>query len=166
MSDYPIHGHCDEKFAAVREAFTKNFEDGLELGASYAVSVDGEMVVDLWGGFASVDRTRVWEKDTTVAVSSCSKIPVTLCGLMLVDRGLLDLDKPVATYWPEFSQNGKENVLVRHIFSHSSGLPGLDGLPGQEIMSDWDEASNGSPHKNPGRSPAPKLHIIPSHTVI
>jgi len=139
MSRIDIQGTCDERFASVRDEFVNNFEDGLELGASYAVSVEGEMVVDLWGGYASIDHQRIWEKDTIVQVSSSSKIPVTLCGLLLVDRGLIDLDEPVATYWPGFEQNGKENVLVRHFFSHSSGLPGLDGCPGFEVLHDWDE---------------------------
>lgn len=156
MPDYQIHGHCDEKFAAVRDAFEKNFEDGLELGASYAVSVEGEMLVDLWGGFASVDRTRIWEKDTIVQVSSSSKIPVTLCGFLLIDRGLLDLDKPVAIYWPEFAQNGKENLLVRHIFSHSSGLPGLDGLPDHEVVRNWDEVIKRLAAQKPWSEPGAK----------
>lgn len=139
MADCLIDGHCDEKFASVRDAFTKNFEDGLELGASYAVSVEGKMVVDLWGGHASVDRARAWEKDTLVQVSSSSKIPISLCGLMLVDRGLIDLDEPVARYWPEFAQNGKETLPVRYLFSHTSGLAGLDDMPGFEVLCDWDE---------------------------
>lgn len=139
MPEFEINGHCDEKFTSVRDAFEKNFNDGLELGASCAVYVEGEMVVDLWGGFSDMARTRPWEKDTIVQVSSSSKIPVALCGLMAIDRGLIDLDAPVATYWPEFAQNGKENLLVRHIFSHSSGLPGIDGLPGFDVLDDWDE---------------------------
>jgi len=134
-----IHGYCDEKFASVREAFTANFNDDLELGASYAVSIEGEIVVDLWAGFADVARTKPWNKDTIVQVSSSSKIPVTLCGLLLIDRGLIDLDEPVASYWPEFAQNGKENLLVRHVFGHSSGLPGIDGLPSMDVLRDWDE---------------------------
>lgn len=156
MSNYSIHGHCDERFSAVREAFEKNFEDGLELGASYAVSVEGEMVVDLWGGHASVDRSRVWEKDTVAGVASSSKIPVSLCGLLLVDCGLIDLDEPVATYWPGFEQNGKEQLLVRHIFGHSSGLPGLDGTPGPEELRDWDGVIRRLAEQKPWSEPGTK----------
>lgn len=139
MSDFEIKGHCDDRFAPVREAFAKNFEADKELGASYAVCVGGEMVVDLWGGHADVARTKAWEKDTIVQVSSSSKIPVSLCGLMLVDRGLIDLDEPVATYWPEFAQAGKEKLPVRYLFSHSSGLPNIDGMPALDVLADWDE---------------------------
>lgn len=156
MSKFEIHGTCNEKFALVREAFARNFHDNLELGASYAVSVDGEMVVDLWGGFSDVARAKAWTKDTIVQVSSSSKIPVTLCGLLLIDRDLLDLDKPVAAYWPEFAQNGKENILVRHVFSHSSGLPGIDGLPDFEIWTDWDECIRRLEAQKPWSAPGAK----------
>lgn len=139
MSEIEIQGHCDEKFSAVREIFSKNFEEGYELGASYAVSVDGELVVDLWGGFASVDKRRAWEKNTIVPVASSSKVIVSLCGLLLIDRGLIDLDAPVAIYWPEFSQNGKEDLTVRTIFDHTSGLAGIDGMPGRDVLDNLDE---------------------------
>jgi len=139
MNTQVIHGHCEESFLPVREVFARNFEEGLELGASYAVSVEGEMVVDLWGGFASVDRLKPWDKDTIVQVSSTSKVIVSLCGLLLIDRGLIALDEPVATYWPEFAQNGKEKLPVRYLFCHASGLAGLDGMPGIDIWSDWNE---------------------------
>lgn len=139
MSESEIHGHCDEKFAAVRGAFEKNFMDGLELGASYAVSIDGEMVIDLWGGFADVARTRPWKQDTIVPVASSSKVPVSLCGLLLIDRGLIDLDEPIATYWPEFGAGGKQDMPVRYIFCHATGLAGLDGGPGRSVLNNWDE---------------------------
>jgi CubicO group peptidase (beta-lactamase class C family) len=156
MSTLEILGHCDEKFAPVRSAFEKNFTDGLELGASYAVSVEGEMVVDLWGGSASVDKTKPWLEDTIAPVASSSKIPVSLCGLLLVDRGLIDLDEPVATYWPGFAQNGKESLLVRHIFSHSSGLPGLDNTPDLKVLADWDEVVRRLTVQKPWSEPGTK----------
>lgn len=139
MSNYPIHGHCDERFSEVRDAFEKNFEDGLELGASFAVSLNGEMVIDLWGGHADVACTRPWQKDNIVPVASTSKILVSLCGLLLIDRGLIDLDEPIATYWPEFAQGGKQDVPVRYIFCHATGLAGIDGNPGRSVFKDWDE---------------------------
>jgi CubicO group peptidase (beta-lactamase class C family) len=141
MGSFPVQGHCDERFARVRETFEKNFTDGEELGSSFALTIEGELVVDLWGGFASADRSKAWEKDTIVPVSSSSKIPVALCGLMLIDRGLIDPDKPIANYWPEFAANGKENVLVRHAFSHSAGLPAVEGMPGFDVLGTFSEAA-------------------------
>jgi CubicO group peptidase (beta-lactamase class C family) len=110
-----VHGHCDERLAAVRAAFEENFRDREELGAAVAVTMDGETVVDLWGGRADTAGTRPWERDTLVNVWSTSKGPVALCAHILADRGLLDFDAPVAAYWPEFAAAGKEKVLVRHL---------------------------------------------------
>lgn len=120
-----VHGHCDERFAAVREAFEENFRERGELGAAVTVIVGGRTVVDLWGGWADAARSRPWERDTLVNVWSTTKGPVALCAHVLVDRGLLDLDAPVAAYWPEFAAAGKEKVLVRHLLSHRAGLAGL-----------------------------------------
>jgi CubicO group peptidase (beta-lactamase class C family) len=141
MGKHPINGHCAEQFARVRDTFEMNFSDGDELGAAFALSVEGEMVVDLWGGFACEDKSRAWEQDTLVPVSSSSKIPVALCGLILIDRGLIDPEKPVADYWPGFDQNGKAGVLVKHVFSHSSGLSGVDGFQPMEVVSDTEAMS-------------------------
>lgn len=139
MSDYPIGGHCDERFALVREVFEKNFRDDQELGSAFALSLGGEMVVDLWGGFTGPERKTEWDEDTIVLVTSTGKIIVSLCGLMLIDRGLIALDEPIATYWPEFAANGKQDIPVRYIFCHATGLSGLDDLPGMDIWNDWDE---------------------------
>jgi CubicO group peptidase (beta-lactamase class C family) len=130
------NGTCDPAFEAVRDAFVANFDAGGELGASVAVTVNGEFVVDLWAGLAAPDG-RPWERDTIVNVYSSTKTMASLCVLMLADRGKLDLDAPVAKYWPEFAQNGKEGVLVKHVMAHSAGLPGFD--PPLEIIDlyDW-----------------------------
>ena len=120
-----ISGTCDDAFAMVRDQFEKNFDDGLELGASVCVTKDGETVVDLWGG----DRDTAgnpWERDTICNIWSTTKTMSALVMLMLADRGIIDLEAPVATYWPEFAQNGKEGVLVRHVLAHTAGLPGWD----------------------------------------
>ena len=103
-----VHGHCDARFTAVREAFEENFRERGELGAAVAVTVGGETVVDLWGGWADAARSRPWERDTLVNVWSTTKGPAALCAHILADRGLLDLDAPVAVYWPEFAAAGKE----------------------------------------------------------
>ncbi|WP_369137994.1 serine hydrolase domain-containing protein [Modestobacter versicolor] len=120
-----VQGTCDAKFEAVREAFQANFDKGLDLGASVAVAVDGQLVVDLWGGLAD-EAGRPWEKDTITNVWSTTKTMAVLSVLLLVDRGDVDLEAPVARYWPEFAAAGKDGVLVRHILSHTSGLAGWD----------------------------------------
>lgn len=137
-ADVEIQGSCDRKYLPVKEAFTENFRQGLEVGASVCVTEGGRTVVDLWGGHADEHRTKPWQEDTIVIVFSTTKIMVALCGLMLVDRGLLDLDAPVAKYWPEFAEGGKENLPVRYIFSHTSGLPGWDEPIPLEALYDWD----------------------------
>jgi CubicO group peptidase (beta-lactamase class C family) len=118
-----IHGYCAPRFNAVRELFQKNVESGEEFGASVYVNLGGEEVVDMWGGWGDRECTRPWNADSVVNVASASKNVTSLAVLMLVDRGLIDIDAPVATYWPEFAQNGKEGVEVRHLISHSAGLP-------------------------------------------
>ncbi|MGV9892655.1 serine hydrolase domain-containing protein [Streptomyces sp. NPDC003395] len=133
-----VHGHCDPRFTAVREAFEENFRQRGELGAAVAVTVDGVTVVDLWGGWADAARTRPWERDTVVNVWSTTKGPVALAAHLLADRGLLDLDAPVARYWPEFAAAGKEGVLVRHLLSHRAGLAGLREPHSFEELCDWE----------------------------
>jgi len=133
-----VQGQCDERFAAVRTAFEENFRERGELGAAVAVTVDGETVVDLWGGWADAAGTRPWERETLVNVWSTSKGPVSLCAHILADRGLLDLDAPVATYWPEFAAAGKESVLVRHLLSHRAGLAGLREPHSLAQLYDWE----------------------------
>ncbi|MFK0109441.1 serine hydrolase domain-containing protein [Streptomyces sp. NPDC091217] len=133
-----VHGVCEPRFAAVREAFEENFRDREELGAAVAVTVDGETVVDLWGGWADPAHSRPWERDTVVNVWSTAKGPVALCAHILADRGLLDLDAPVADYWPEFAAAGKERVLVRHLLSHRAGLAGLREPHSFQDLYDWE----------------------------
>lgn len=131
-------GHCDARFEAVRTAFEENFRERGELGAAVTVTVGGEVVVDLWGGWADADRTRPWERETLVNVWSTSKGPTALCAHILADRGLLDFDAPVAEYWPEFAAAGKEKVLVRHLLSHRSGLSGLREPHSVEQLYNWE----------------------------
>ncbi|MFE3514483.1 serine hydrolase domain-containing protein [Streptomyces sp. NPDC059166] len=133
-----IHGHCDDRFAAVRDAFEANFTERDELGAAVTVLLDGAPVVDLWGGWADGARTRAWERDTVVNVWSTTKGPTALCAHVLADRGLLDLDAPVAAYWPEFASEGKESVRVRHLLSHRSGVAGLRDPHTLAELYDWE----------------------------
>src|SRR5690349_4248623 len=133
-----IQGSCDAPFAAVSEALA-GLLDGGDAGGSVAVFVDGEPVADVWGGFADADRTVPWRRDTITNVWSVTKTMTALCALVLADRGDLDPDAPVARYWPEFAAAGKEKVLVRHLLSHTAGLPDWDG-PIDELY-DWPAAT-------------------------
>ena len=137
-ADAPIGGTCAPRFAAVREAFAANFAAGQEVGASFAATVDGELVVDLWGGHADAARTRPWVRDTIVNVFSTTKAPTALCAHMLVDRGALDLDAPVARYWPEFAAHGKAGITTRHLLSHTAGLAAIRTPLPTEALYDWD----------------------------
>lgn len=121
-----IHGHTDPRLTGLRDALAAMVDSGEELGAAISVDLDGETLADIWGGHADVARTRPWERDTIVNVWSTTKEVTALAVLLLVERGLVDLDAPVATYWPEFAANGKEGVLVRHVMSHTSGVSGWD----------------------------------------
>ena len=132
-----IHGTCKDGFEAVRDAFERNFAEGLEVGAAAAVTVDGEPVVDIWAGDAGPDGSP-WERDTIVNVYSTTKTMAATCMLALADRGELDFDAPVCRYWPEFARNGKEGVLVRHVMSHTAGLPGFVPPVAPEDLYDLD----------------------------
>lgn len=121
-----IHGTCRNRFADVRAVLARNLDTGADIGASVAVYVDGEAVVDVWGGHVDAERTRPWERDTIVNMFSSTKTMTALCLLILADQGVVDLHAPVARYWPEFAAAGKERVEVRHLLGHTSGLPGWD----------------------------------------
>ena len=120
------NGSCDDQFSALRTLLSDSLDSGAEIGASVAVFVDGEPVVDIWGGYADEARTRPWERDTLTNVFSSTKPLTALCLLILADRGVVDLHAPVARYWPEFAANGKADVEVRHLLGHTCGLPGWD----------------------------------------
>ncbi len=123
--DYPVSGRCDPRFEGVIEAFLENYRVEDELGSCVAVTLDGQPVVDIWGGFANQARDRLWGRDTIVCMMSVAKGITAVCFNMLLDRGLVELDAPVARYWPEFARNGKEAILVRHILDHTAAIPVL-----------------------------------------
>lgn len=132
-----VEGTCEPRFGRVREEFERNFAERGEVGASVCVTFDGESVVDLWGGQADPSSGRAWDRDTIGHVWSATKGATALCAHMLASRGRLDLNAPVARYWPEFAKNGKESVLVRHLLNHQAGLPTLrDPLP-PGCLYDW-----------------------------
>jgi CubicO group peptidase (beta-lactamase class C family) len=136
-----IDGTCDDRFGAVRSEFEQCLDSGDELGASIVVDVDGDVAVDLWGGHSDEGRTLPWERDTITNVWSTTKTVTSLAALMLVDRGELDVDDPVSRYWPEFAAAGKQDVLVRHLLSHTSGVSGLDQPAAIEDLYDWEKST-------------------------
>jgi CubicO group peptidase (beta-lactamase class C family) len=119
-----LFGTCAEPFARVREVFEQFLTDGTDIGGSVAAFVDGEPVIDLWGGYFDDSFTRPWSEHTITNTFSSTKTMTALCALLLADRGQLDLDAPVAEYWPEFAAGGKESVKVRHLLGHTSGVAG------------------------------------------
>lgn len=123
--NYRLHGRYNPQFSGVAEAFAENFRVEEELGAATSVVIDGETVVDLWGGWAREDRSQEWDEHSTVCMMSVAKGVTGIAFNMAVDRGLIDIDKPVAHYWPEFAQNGKEGILVRWCLDHRAAIPVL-----------------------------------------
>ena len=130
-------GECDPRFRRVRDAFAENFAESGEVGASVAIALDGELVVDLWAGHAERTKTRPWERDTIVGVYSTTKGIVAIAAHMLADRGLLDFDAPVADVWPEFAQSGKETLPLRYLLTHQAGLPVIDEQLPAGAQLDW-----------------------------
>ena len=137
-----VQGSCEKEFAEVRDALEANVASGEDLGASVAVDVDGHTVVDLWGGWCDEAHTRPWERDTIVNVWSTTKTVTSLAVLMLAARREVDLDERVGRYWPEFAVAGKEDVRLRHLLSHTSGVSGLDQPAVTEDLYDWEESTS------------------------
>ncbi|KAK4078128.1 uncharacterized protein Triagg1_3144 [Trichoderma aggressivum f. europaeum] len=136
-----IQGHLDPKFEELRDLFQKNLDSKAEIGASISLNIDGKDVVDIWGGFADEECTRPWESDTIVGVWSSTKGLASLALLMLIDRGLVDADAKVAKYWPEFAANGKQDIEIRHIMSHTSGLSAWEENVTWDDVCDQDSAA-------------------------
>jgi CubicO group peptidase (beta-lactamase class C family) len=137
-----VHGHVDERFSALSEVLDAQLESGEELGAAISVNLGGQTLVDVWGGYADAARTIPWGEDTIVNVWSTTKEITALAILMLVEQGLVDLDAPVATYWPEFAQHGKQDILVKQVMSHTSGVSGWDQPFVAEDMYDWEKSTS------------------------
>ena len=135
-----VQGWTDDRFSAVRDVLAANLDSGKDVGASVAVSVEGELVADIWGGVID-DAGTPWERDTITNVWSTTKTMTNLSALILADRGELDLDAPVATYWPEFAAEGKEAVLVRHLLAHTAGLASWTHPMTEADLYDWDVAT-------------------------
>ena len=144
-----VQGTCDAKFQEVRQEFERNFQQRGEVGASVCVTVGGQTVVDLWGGKANAETGAPWNEDTVSIVFSATKGATAICAHILASRGQLDLDAPVAKYWPEFAQSGKENIPVKMLLNHQAGLPAVrENLP-QGAYADWDVMVNALAKEEP-----------------
>lgn len=136
-TEIPIHGHCDPRFSQVRDIFASKLARD-EVGAAIAFTLGGESVVDLWGGHTSRDRTQEWQRDTIVNTYSTTKGLTALVAHRLIEQGRIDLDAPVASYWPEFAQAGKAEAPVRWLLTHQMGLPAVREKLAPEVLYDWD----------------------------
>jgi len=137
-----VQGTCAPGFEGVRDAIASTLDSGLDVGACAAVTVDGELVADVWGGLTDQETGATWGRDTIINVWSTTKTMAALSVLLLVDRGDVDVDAPVATYWPEFKAGGKEQVLVRHVMSHTAGLSGWQDPMAPTDLYDWEKATS------------------------
>jgi CubicO group peptidase (beta-lactamase class C family) len=157
MSQVRSQGHVEPRFETVRAAFESNFASGEENGACFCMTLEGKPVVDIWAGYADEAQTRPWEKDTIVNVYSTTKTMTALTALYLADKGELDFAAPVAKYWPEFAANGKADVTVAHLMSHSAGLSGWKEPIVREDLYDWEKATSllaaQAPYWKPGTAP-------------
>jgi len=142
MAEGLSSGFAQDRYAPVRATFEGNLASGADVGASFCATIEGETVVDLWGGYADEANTRPWVKDTIINVYSTTKTMCALTALLVADRGELDFDAPVAKYWPEFAANGKADVKVSHLMSHSSGLSGWKAPMTLADMYDWEKATS------------------------
>jgi CubicO group peptidase (beta-lactamase class C family) len=138
-----VQGRCDERFNAVRDILGANLVSGEDVGASVALTLEGELVVDLWGGWSDEAKTLPWERETITNVWSTTKTMTALCALMLADAGQLELAAPVSRYWPEFSAGGKgDRVLVRHLLGHTAGLSGWAEPIAMPDLYDWEKSTS------------------------
>ena len=151
-----IEGTCDPKFNRVKDAFAENFEKRGEVGAAAAIMLDGKSVVDIWAGHADKEKTRPWARDTLVNVYSTTKGVTAICAHRLADKGLLDIDAPVAKYWPEFAQAGKDKLPVRYLLSHKAGLAAVRKTLDEDALFKWDKMTTALAEQEPWWEPGTK----------
>ena len=149
-----VNGYCDDRFIEAKEILEKSISSGFELGCAITMEIEGEVVLDLWGGHKDLNKREDWKKDTIVNVFSTTKGMAAMCLLQLVEKGLVDLDEPVTKYWPEFAENGKESIPVRYLLCHKSGLCGIREPLEQGSFADWElicsELAKQEPFWKPG----------------
>lgn len=159
----PVHGHCAPGFEPVRRALAENFAVRDELGAACAIYVEGAKVVDLWGGHRDPERSEPWLIDTLVGFYSVGKPFAALCALQLVERGELELEAPVATWWPEFSAAGKRDITLRQLLCHRAGLPAIRPRMPEGSMLDWRAMTDALAAETPWWPPATR-HVYHTNT--
>lgn len=148
-----ISGTAEPGFGPVADAFRANFVERREIGAACAVVVDGEMVVDLWGGHLDRARKKPWQSDTLVTVFSTTKGMAAAAMLVAHSRGLFELDQPVSAYWPEFAENGKEAITVDQLLRHEAGLAVIDEKLDLKILADFERLGAILARQKPGWTP-------------
>jgi CubicO group peptidase (beta-lactamase class C family) len=153
MSDAAIEGWTAPGYEGVRVAFEKNFAEGLEVGAAFAAYHRGELVVDVWGGIADPATNKPWERDTIIGVFSTTKGATAMCAHKLAQEGKLDIDAPVASYWPEFAAEGKGDIPVRYLLSHRAGLAWVDEPLTLEQALAWEPMIHALEHQKPSWEP-------------
>jgi len=151
-----IHGTVAPGFEKVKETFIENFKSRKELGAACAVYKDGEKIVDLWGGYRDYKTRAPWEEDTMVLVFSSTKGVASMAVALAHSRGLFDYDEKVGTYWPEFAQNGKENITVRQLLSHQAGLAAIDEPLDLATLANLDQLAEALAKQKPAWEPGTK----------
>jgi CubicO group peptidase (beta-lactamase class C family) len=141
MSHSEIYGFVQPGFERVRDTFIENFRKRSEVGASFAVVIDNKPVVSLWGGYTNETKTTRWEEDTLCILFSTTKGISSIAFLLLINKGLIKLDAKISEYWPEFAQNGKENITIRQLLSHQAGLCATDDFLTKSILNDEQKLS-------------------------
>ena len=153
MSDDLVEGYCDPRFQSVRDQFAQALASGFDTGASVAVEHQGEMVVNLWGGYKDREKTDPWSKDTLINVFSTTKAITATCFLQLVERGKVDLGALVGDYWPEYACNGKEKTRVSDFLCHRAAMHGFQGGVPQFDYREWDRWTEALAQQQPFRAP-------------
>ncbi|MDH0893110.1 MULTISPECIES: serine hydrolase [unclassified Pseudomonas] len=156
-----IQGHFDLRFEALKDAFVELFDDPQERGAALCVQIGGETVVDIWAGTTDRDGAETWHSDTILNLFSCTKPFAAVAALQLVEQGKLELDAPVARWWPEFAAAGKERVTPRQLLSHRAGLPALRELLPAEALYDWQQMTGALAAERPWWTPGEEHGYAP-----
>ncbi|MDH0289735.1 beta-lactamase family protein [Pseudomonas sp. GD04087] len=156
-----LNGHCDPRFTPVADAFSALFEDPQERGAALCIQVGGETVVDLWAGSAGKEPGQDWQADTLLNLFSCTKTFAAVAALQLVGEGRLELDAPVARYWPEFAAAGKQDITVRQLLCHRAGLLAIREPLAPEALYDWDSMTAALADETPWWTPGAEHGYAP-----
>ena len=162
-ADAPVQGYCDPRFAAVRQQFQQNFVDRSETGAALAVTLNGELVIELYGGWTDAKHSKPWAEDTIVCCYSVGKAICAILAWRMAERGELEIDRRVADYWPEFAWNGKSDIPFRWILTHQSGLAAIRRPLPRGGMLDWDLMTSALAEQEPWWPPG-EAHGYHSNT--